>query len=220
MKILVAVICCDYKKYSLKECIDHIKNAGFEHILINYEGLLPLNDYGQTYLQEWEWTGAGKNKRKFDQDQNSRLAPICVARNLCLDFAQQGNFDWILFVDSDVMVPQNMMQLFDSPYKVKGGLIKGRGAHKNALYKFYPQREINEYTECHYGSCGSLAIHKDIFWRVRFRWGLPIDGDSVCSEDPIFASDVRHLFNEFWYINNNLVHEHIGDFAPHEGAQF
>jgi hypothetical protein len=219
MKILVAIICTDFKEYSLKECINQVRKAGFDEILLNYEGIAPTIE-GDIHIQEWMWEGAGKKERKFDQDQQARLTPICIARNMCLDFAQQGNYDWILFVDSDVMLPSNMMDLFNSPYKVKGGLIKGRGAHKNAQYKFYPQREIGEYTECHYGSCGSLAIHKDIFWRVRFRWGLPINGNIVCSEDPIFASDVRHLFNEFWYINNNIVHKHIGDFGPNEGAQF
>jgi hypothetical protein len=219
MKILAAVICTDFKAYSLKKCLEAIRAAGFNQILLNYEGNIP-SDLDVDYTQEWIFNGAGKNERQFDQDQSARLTPICIARNMCLDFAQQGGFDYILFVDSDVIVPNNMMDLFNSPYKVKGGLIKGRGAHKNALYKFYPQEEIGEYTKCHYGSCGSLAIHKDIFWRVRFRWGLPIDGDVVCSEDPIFASDCRILFNEFWYINNNLIHEHIGDFEPHEAAQF
>jgi hypothetical protein len=219
MKILAAVICCDYKNYSLNECIKAIKDAGFD-VLLNYQGIETLTMPNVDFFQSWNAYGNGFNERIFDQDQNARLTPICVARNMCLDFAQQGGYDYILFVDSDVIVPNNMMDLFNSPYKVKGGLIKGRGAHKNALYKFYPQEEIGEYTKCHYGSCGSLAIHKDIFWRVRFRWGLPIDGDVVCSEDPIFASDCRILFNEFWYINNNLIHEHIGDFEPHEAAQF
>ena len=219
MKILAAVICCDYKNYSLNECIKAIKDAGFD-VLLNYQGIEAFTMPNVDFFQSWNAYGNGFNERIFDQDQNARLTPICVARNMCLDFAQQGGYDYILFVDSDVIVPNNMMDLFNSPYKVKGGLIKGRGAHKNALYKFYPQEEIGEYTKCHYGSCGSLAIHKDIFWRVRFRWGLPIDGDVVCSEDPIFASDCRILFNEFWYINNNLIHEHIGDFEPHEAAQF
>jgi hypothetical protein len=219
MKILVSIICCSFKEYSLGNCISRIKDCGFDDILLNFEGE-PLKDYEVKYLQTWNFNGAGNIKREYDQHQESRLPLICIARNMCLDFAQQGGFDYILFVDSDVIVPNNIMDLFNSPYKVKGGLIKGRGAHKNALYKFYPQEEIGEYTKCHYGSCGSLAIHKDIFWRVRFRWGLPIDGDVVCSEDPIFASDCRILFNEFWYINNNLIHEHIGDFEPHEAAQF
>jgi hypothetical protein len=219
MKILAAVICAPFKSYSLNQCLEAIKLAGFENILLNYEGIAPTVPR-DIKLQEWWFEGAGKVKRKFDQDNEARLTPICIARNMCLDFAQQGGYDYILFVDSDVIVPKNMMDLFNSPYKIKGGLIKGRGAHKHALYKFYPQEEIGEYTKCHYGSCGSLAIHKDIFWRVRFRWGLPIDGNQVCSEDPIFASDCRHLFNEFWYINNNLIHEHIGDFEPHEAAQF
>ena len=223
MRILVAVICCDYKKYSLKECIDHIKNAGFEHILINYEGLLPLNDYGQTYLQEWEWTGSGKNERKFDQDQNSRLAPICIARNMCLDFAQQGGFDWILFVDSDVMIPSNTKEkLFNSAidFKIRSGIVKGRGIHKDATYMFYPKEFCGVWRRADYFTCGFMAISKDVFWRLRFRWGLPIKGNDICSEDPLFGADAREILNEYWWGNSELKAEHLGDLKEGQTSQF
>jgi hypothetical protein len=36
-KILTAVICCDFKQYSLIDCVKSIKSAGFEDILLNYE---------------------------------------------------------------------------------------------------------------------------------------------------------------------------------------
>jgi glycosyltransferase involved in cell wall biosynthesis len=223
MKILVSVICCDYKKYSLKECINHIKNAGFEHILINYEGLLPLNDYGQTYLQEWEWTGDGKALRQFDQDQGARLTPICIARNMCLDYAQQGNFDWILFVDSDVMIPIDTKEkLFNAPadFKIRSGIVKGRGIHSGATYMFYPNQKLGDWQCADYFTCGFMAIHKDIFWRLRFRWGLPIKANDICSEDPLFGSDAREILKETWWGNTTLKAEHWGDLKEGQTSQF
>jgi len=222
-KILVAVICCDYKKYSLKQCVDHIKDAGFEHILINYEGLLPLQNYGQTYLQEWEWTGDGKATRQFDQDQHARLSPICIARNMCLDFAQQGGFDWILFVDSDVMIPNNTKdKLFNCKvdFKLRSGIVNGRGVHGGATYMFYPNVTLGEWQCADYFTCGFMAISKDIFWRLRFRWGLPIKGGDVCSEDPLFGDDARQILGETWWGNLELKAEHLGDLKNGETSQF
>ena len=36
-RILAAVICCEYKSYSLEQCLNAIKEAGFDCAL-NYEG--------------------------------------------------------------------------------------------------------------------------------------------------------------------------------------
>ena len=65
MKILAAVICTDFKDYSLKKCLEAIRAAGFEQILLNYEGNIP-SDLDVDYTQEWIFNGAGKNERQFD----------------------------------------------------------------------------------------------------------------------------------------------------------
>jgi len=43
---------------------------------------------------------------KFNQDQ-SRLLPICMARNMCIERALAANADALLMIDSDVVVPPN-----------------------------------------------------------------------------------------------------------------
>ena len=65
MKVLVSIICCLYKEYSLEECIENIKIAGFEDILLNFEGQ-PIKNYDVKYLQTWNWDGAGKVIREYD----------------------------------------------------------------------------------------------------------------------------------------------------------
>lgn len=222
MKILAAIICCDYKSYSLQKCIDHVKEAGFD-VLVNYEGFIDPRIEGITYLQNWEAWGAGFNQRQFDQDQQARLTPICIARNMCLDFAQQHGYDWILFVDSDVMIPSNTREkLFNCKvdFKIRSGIVPGRGIHSLANYMFYPNVTLGEWQCADYFTCGFMAISKDIFWRLRFRWGLPIKGGDICSEDPLFGDDARQILGETWWGNLELKAQHWGDLKEGETSQF
>ena len=217
-KILTAVICCDFKNYSLDECIDSIKKAGFDDVLLNYESsdnelpnnkklllLLPEN------LQVWQISEFGESDRQFDQDQGYRLPRIVTARNMCIDYAIKHDYDWLFFVDSDVLIPTNTMELlFESnDYKLKSGLVHGRGSHQGAQYVFNRLGVEGDWTKCEYSTCGFTAIHRDIFRRVRFKWGEPFEGGALCSEDPLYGADVRHLYNINWMVNSKLQAQHI-----------
>jgi hypothetical protein len=222
MKILAAVICTDFKASTLNQCLEAIRQAGFDDILLNYEGIAPFIE-NEPFIQEWEFSGVGKNERKFDQDQNSRLTPICIARNMCLDFAQQCGYDYILFVDSDVIIPPDTKQklFWDSDdYKLKSGIVPGRGVHSGAKYMFYPHEIVEGWQRADYFTCGFMAIHKDVFFRLRFRWGLPLNGETICSEDPIFGDDARTILGVHWWGRLDLVAEHLGDLNEGETSQF
>jgi hypothetical protein len=150
------------------------------------------------------------------------LTKICIARNQCLDFAQQGNYDYILFVDSDVIIPIDTKQkLFkDNHFKLKSGIVKGRGIHSSATYMFYPHEIVEGWQRADYFTCGFMAIHKDVFFRLRFRWGLPVKGETICSEDPIFGDDARNILGVNWWGRLDLVAEHLGDLKEGETSQF
>ena len=222
MKILTAIICCDYKSYSLNQCIESVRKAGFEDILLNYEGIL-LDSYPVSYTQEWIVSGSGFDEsRKFDQDQEFRLSRITIARNMCLEFAQLKGYDWILFVDSDVLIPVDTKAILfeDKSYKIRSGIVPGRGIHSQAKYMFYPHEIEGHWQRADYFTCGFMAIHKSVFTKLRFRWGEPIYGGEVASEDPLFGSDARTILKEFWWGNLLLKAEHIGELKHGETSQF
>ncbi len=222
MKILVAVLCCAYKEYSLESCIKAIRDAGFKEILLNYEGMLN-KPFDADHFQMWSCSGAGFVDRKFDQDQNARLPRIVNARNMCLDFAQTGEYDWILFVDSDVMIPKDTKEkLFTSEctYKLRSGMVPGRGVHSHATYMFFPDRLKGVWRRAACFTCGFMAIHRDVFWRLRFRWGKGLRSNEIGSEDPLFGEDARLILNEKWWGRIDLLATHLGDLREGETSQF
>lgn len=216
MKILTGVLCCDFKEYSLDQCLANIKKAGFNDILLNYEGTIK-KDYGVTATQEWNFNQNPPTKRQADQDQGYRLPRIVAARNMVLDYAMIGQYDWIFFVDSDVMIPTNTRQeLFEgNTYKLKSGLVPGRGPHAHARYLFEPEAIVNGWTPCKNATCGFTGIHKDLFRTIRFRWGNTLghfDGSEFISEDPLYGMDCRKIYGEKWWVKQSLRASHIGDF--------
>lgn len=214
MRILAAVICCDFKRYSLSECLDSIFGAGFKDILLNYEydKLGVSTPQGVVNMvQMWKFYETDEQNRQFDQDQSYRLPRIVTARNMCIDYAIKHDYDYIFFVDSDVLIPDNTREvLFAEDFKLMSGLVSGRGHHSGARYMF---GELNhcfgDWYQCEYATCGFTAIHRDIFRRVRFKWGEPFEGGALCSEDPLYGADVRHLYNIGWMVNTALKAEHV-----------
>ena len=223
MKVLCSILCCDYKIYSLQKCIDHAKDAGFD-VLVNYEGLIDPNIEGITYLQNWSAWGSGFNERKFDQDQAARLTPICIARNMVMDFFQQTDYDYLLFVDSDVLIPKDTYQkLFTHNHNnrtVISGLVHGRGIHQGARYMFGEIMRDGNKVLVEYATCGFMAIPRDLVFRSRFRWGLPSNGGVICSEDPLYGDDLRTIFNGQWIVYTDCIAQHEGDLKEGETSQF
>jgi len=213
-KILTAVICCDFKNYSLDECLESIKKAGFDNVLINYETdseAYPTELLSANHFQVWSINEWLEPNRQFDQDQGYRLPRIVTARNMCIDFAIKHDYDWLFFVDSDVIIPENTIELLfeNNNYKLKSGLVHGRGSHQGAEYVFNRLGTEGDWTKCEYSTCGFTAIHREIFRRVRFKWGEPFEGGALCSEDPLYGADVRHLYGINWMVNTNLQAQHI-----------
>jgi hypothetical protein len=85
---------------------------------------------------------------------------------------------------------------------------------------FYPHEVEGHWQKADYFTCGFMAIHKSVFTKLRFRWGQPIYGEQIASEDPLFGSDARTILNQFWWGNLQLKAEHIGELKHGETSQF
>lgn len=155
------------------------------------------NWYGSRYHLD-VWTRRFSSWWKppqYDQDQ-ARLAPICIARNMARDFAMSQQADWLLFLDSDVKPPPDLIQklLAAAVYNnhvrrwVVGGLVPGRGVHTAGYYFFWPKSNTTMHPasppwateeemdkgiplqECQHATMGCVMIHKTVFNWLPFTW--------------------------------------------------
>ncbi len=240
-KIVVAVIACDFKAYSLERVIDN--NMALESPpgveLLHYLNLergyadadLPgsrmrqylatFEDRESTDIDCWTWESSWRRPRIADQDQGHRLPPIVIARNMTLDYAKLNGADAVLYIDSDVVVPQNsVVELWKElntphgyPCNIVGGLVPGRGVHGHVYYTGSTGpigvKDRSNLVWVDYGTAGFVMIHSYVFWNVPWRWGKVPDKDEWHSEDPLFAHDVRQLNMGRWYLRTDLEAEHL-----------
>jgi hypothetical protein len=165
------------------------------------------------HLDVWGRQSSWSRRSQVDQDQ-SRLEPICVARNMARALAVAIGATHLLFVDSDVVVqPDGLQRLLALDVALCGGLVPGRGAHAGrAVYVFGERMRKGNLINCAHGTLGYCLIRRDLFEVIPFRWGPhPIERGVMLSEDPAFAADALKQYGAEWWIDATATAEHRDD---------
>lgn len=230
--IVVATLLCDRKRSSWDIAIPHIMKLEIPPEIVYgnvlyYTNIESFDGWGSedfmitleekykcpTYYDIWSiHSSSWMDEIKYDQDQN-RLDHIVIARNMCLAFARNIKADYIFFVDADVIVPPNALRLLvQSGKKLVGGVVPGRGVHKNMKYIFGKKNIVEgDLVQANHGTLGCMLIHKDIFNYLSFRWGNALKSNALLSEDPAYCNDAKELFEEPFWIHTKVICDHWDD---------
>lgn len=198
-----------------------------DRMYINFEGTweqsMPVKDFMLDSPVPWDydvWNISDTSWRttpQFDQDQR-RLWRIVTARNMAIDYAYSAGADYLLFVDADVVITtEGVSHLLDLNARLCGGLVPGRGEHSHVNYVFGARRGFEEQGPliiCDHGTCGYMLIHRDVFSRLRFRFGPDHEGQFELSEDPAYCEDWYQMSGERFIIDRRAVAQHLDD--PHK----
>ena len=119
---------------------------------------------------------------------SDRLPRICAGRNLIIEYALRQPYSHILFLDSDLRVPDDSVdRLLDLDRPMVGGVVP---AYCQSGPVVYPPN-VQE----HWNTAGFLLVRRDV-WRIA-RWG--IDPDAGMTDDPHFARTAELLgFGKTW----------------------
>lgn len=148
-KVVVCTLSAERRIEDHSDAIPHILSYDNMVYHVNYEGqeskkYATLKDkvnqaYPNATFSRWTHETNWLVAPKTDQDQ-ARLTPICIARNMCRQFSLSQSGEFLLFVDSDVVVPpdsiQKLLEVATNPHTgeatqyIVGGMVPGRGVHK------------------------------------------------------------------------------------------
>lgn len=174
----------------------------------------------------WNYESNWHKKPQFDQDQ-ARLVPIVRGRNDSIECALDVGAEYILFVDSDMVIPQNTITKLMSHNKpMVGGFVKGRNDHKEASYIFGNERGTldlpNDLVECDHGNIGFVLIKKEVFEVLKFRRGRSQRKGNLQSDDPNYCEDAEILGYGRHVVDKSVKVEHIDEtqIPFGNGAQF
>lgn len=108
-------------------------------------------------------------------DGGTRLVRICEGRNLVIEFALRSRADWVVFVDSDIVLPPDVIVKLlemDHPFcgfKVSSYCLSGPPAPG---YRFP--------VEVYPNTAGAWFVHRSLFRHFRWLW----DPDDGLTDDP------------------------------------
>lgn len=228
MTVVVATLMCDRKRHSEMVGLPAmLRLRGDCAFYVNYESTDDLAwDASRWALadefkggkgrridfERWERMSTWLTRPAYDQDQ-ARLEPICIARNMARGYAIATGATHLLFVDADVVVqPDGLERLLALNVPLCGGYVPGRGAHKHAHYVFGERMRRDNLIYCKHGTLGYALIRRDLFEVLPFRHGphpLPEHRGTYLSEDPAFAADAEVYYGAEWVIDINCTAEHV-----------
>ena len=237
-KVLVCVLHCDRKAHNALIPLESIALLDYPNyeVYYNIETKEPekwSNLIAQTYPRVtklwydiWNYESNWHKKPQFDQDQ-ARLVPIVRGRNDSIECALDVGAEYILFVDSDMVIPQNTITKLMSHNKpMVGGFVKGRNDHKSASYIFGNERGVidlpNDLVECDHGNIGFVLIKKEVFEVLKFRRGRSQRKGNLQSDDPNYCEDAEILGYGRHVVDKSVMVQHIDETViPFgNGAQF
>ena len=230
--IVVATLLCDRKKSSQLVGIPAASQLeGDIRLYVNIEcphggdqfkeEYAPLMNFIQSEspvmvdTDVWRWDSTWRQSPQHDQDQR-RLHPIVIARNMARAYMLDQGASHILFVDADVIVrPDGLQKLLSLDRPLCGGFVPGRGAHSHVWYVFGDPKPVEGHPnviECVHGTCGYMLVRRDLMSTLAFRAGLSReDMQTPLSEDPAFCSDAFvNGFGRFW-IHRDAIAQHWDD---------
>lgn len=198
---------------------------------IRKEGFAHYNNH--FFYDSWSVQSQWRPVPTYDQDQ-ARLWSIWLAREMCRQFAIVKGAEWLFFLDADVVVPEDAIQkLFKLAYfndeirhYVVGGMVPGRGAHKNVPYYFFgekphavmadPDKDGGPFgtvmmSKVQNSTMGCVMIHRNVFEWLGFsvplhnHWYVDPNGEKPdgIAEDPVFGIWLRYI------LKNMPTYQHI-----------
>lgn len=148
--------------------------------------------------------------------------PFDHARNTAVAGALQNRFDYLLFLDDDVLTPPDVFNLLERHNQpIVSGLYYRRNepvvpvalVKSNGSY-VWASVELNKFYEVDMVGAGCLLIRRDVLTRLSypwFNWSVHDKSDSTlkCSEDFYFCDKARENgYNIF--LDTSVNCKHIG----------
>lgn len=132
-------------------------------------------------------------------DGSNRLARICTGRNLVCEYALRSGAEWVLFLDSDVTPPADVLsRLLEMQHPFCGFVVQGYGLAGPTVARYpYP-------VQAHWASAGAWFVHRSLLRRFRWLW----DPDDGLTDDPATHRLVLQLTGVEQHVRHDVVGHH------------
>ncbi|MAG07353.1 hypothetical protein CMI46_00885 [Candidatus Pacearchaeota archaeon] len=121
-KILVAAPISEHCEYCIEKFLKSIKEIDYP----NYDILLIDNSRNHEFVNSLKKKHANVLFNYLKLKEKFNLERVCITRNKILEFALKNNYSHVLMLDSDVIVPKNILrELIGESKGIVSGLYYG-----------------------------------------------------------------------------------------------
>lgn len=223
-KILIGCPTCDRYRYCINQYLKVVKNLDYE----NYNLLLVDNSKSDSFFNELKDKGINIEKIEYCEPARER---IVKSRNLLLDRAISGGYDYFFSLEQDIIVePDILNKLLEhrkeiiSAYYGKDAILvvqhKKTGEIKkvkielpvvylnegnNKIRRANPREVLNKgLIEIGAAGLGCVLISKELFKKIRFRYLK----EKKAFDDMYFCGDAQRLGYKI-YLDSNIRVTHL-----------
>ena len=198
-RVLVGVPTCDWYEYCIMEFIAAIRALDYD----NLEVLFVDNSQDPAYADKLRALGLNVKQIPYYEKPRDRMMH---SRNLLRKEAIDGNYDYLLMLDQDVIIPPNSLKqllshnkqvitgIYYSFYKIDGKsrmlpVLWKEEDEKNDIMRFFTTEEVEQprLTEARACGTGCLLIRRDVLEGLEFRYKHELDG----ADDVWFCHDIK-----------------------------
>lgn len=152
--------------------------------------------------------------------ERHNMVALAQKRNYALDYAKTHHYDYVFFIDADILVQPSTLDKLHSflrtngdvalvPYKVRWLGYPAIGAFVNGTMKVIPVESQESYYRCHLGGMGCTLIKKTAFDIPFENKRLETDTDFVYGEDIGFFVNLYHANKHAYYLSGHPI-RHLG----------
>lgn len=186
-KVLVGCPTSDHKSYALERYAEGLKSLTYE----NFDILIVDNSKNDKYLRKVKGLGIPVVKGPYSDSARQR---IIDSRNILGQKALDKGYDYFFSLEQDVIPPKDVIQrLLKHNKEIVSGIYftyqNNKGVNlglapvlwkkvgKDGL-KVMSEKEVIGSRLIEVGACGlgCILIHKDVFKKIKFRFGKEYEG--------------------------------------------
>ena len=214
-KILIGCPTSFHKEYCLQEYAEAVKNLTYK----NYNILLVDNSEDDSYLKKLKSLGLSAIKGSWFEGAKER---IVSSRNLLREKALEGNYDYLLSLEQDVIPPKNIIErLLQHKKRVVTGIyfnyinVKKSvelapvvwskvNMEKEERYFLRPSELNKGLIKIAMSGLGCILIHRSILEEIKFRY----ENKYPAFDDIFFGLDCKENKVNI-YADTNLICKHL-----------
>lgn len=148
------------------------------------------------------WTFTLDDKRT-EVNGSNRIRHITTGRNLVHDYAIENDASHILFLDADLMPPENTLpRLLEMQHPIVGGEVGTYCLSGPTVDKYsYP-------VQSHMNTAGFLLLDQQVYSRIKWR------NTKHMTDDPCFHRDAIDFLGFETYVRKDVVGQHFPIHIP------